>query len=123
MLDVILKDAELRNRYRQELRRLIDNFYNPQVMRSKIENLANLIDPYVQSDPTKFFTYNEFRMSLDQGLPAGTDNSGGRGAGIYGPDPGLLNFITQKSTNILRQLNGELPSANGGGITGACPPM
>ena len=84
---------------------------------------ANLIGPYVQSDPTKFFTYDEFRMSLDQGLPAGSNNSGGRGAGIYGPDPGLLNFITEKSNNILQQLNGTLPSSNAGGTQGACPPV
>jgi hypothetical protein len=122
MLDVILKDAELRERYRQELRRLIDNFYNPQAMRSKIEKLANLIGSYVQNDPTKFFTYEEFRLSLEQGLPADSNNTGGRGAGIYGPDPGLLNFVTQKSANILRQLNGELPSSNAGGTVGACPP-
>lgn len=123
MLDVILKDAQLRERYRQELRRLIDTYYNPQVMREKIQSLASLIDPYVRNDPTKFFTYDEFRLSLEEGLPANSDRSGGRGANIYGPDPGLLNFITQKSSNILRQLNGELPSTNGGGTAGSCPPM
>jgi len=122
LLDVVLKDPELRNRYKAELRRLIENFYNPQIMRSKIDGLATLIDSYVKSDPTKFFTYDEFRLALDQGLPANSNIAGGRGAGIYGPDPGLLTFITQKTENILQQLNGQLPSGNAGGTLGACPP-
>ncbi len=122
MLDVILKDPALLERYRAELRRLIENYYNPQVMRTKIDGLATLIDAYVRNDPTKFFTYEEFRQSLDQGLPANSNISGGRGANIYGPDPGLLKFISEKSSNILSQLNGQLPSANAGGTAGSCPP-
>jgi len=91
-------------------------------MRTKIESIATLIDSYVRNDPTKFFTYEEFRQSLDQGLPANSDISGGRGANIYGPDPGLLKFISEKSSNILSQLNGQQPSTNGGGTAGSCPP-
>lgn len=122
MLDVVLKNPQLRARYRAELTRLIDNYYNPAAVRSKVNTLAALIDTYVKEDPTKFFTYDEFKLSLEQGLPANSNIAGGRGAGIYGPAQGLVKFVEEKTNNIKQQINGQLPSANSGGTMGACPP-
>jgi hypothetical protein len=122
LLDVVLKNPQLRTRYHAELQRLMENFYNPAAIRSKVNTLANLIDAYVKNDPTKFFTYDEFKLSLDQGLPANSNIAGGRGAGIYGPAAGLVKFVEEKTTVIKQQLNSQLPSGNSGGTMGACPP-
>lgn len=120
MFDPILQTPELKAEYHSTLQNLLDTAYNPEYLESEIMRLADLIDPYVQADPTKFFTYQEWRSSLTQDMPEGSDISAGRGAGIYGPAPGLLNFIREKASSVQRQLNGEIPSSNGGGT--ACPP-
>ncbi len=120
MLDAILQDPQLKAQYHAELQRLLDSAYDPAYLEQEINRLANLIDPYVKADPTKFFTYEEWRASLTQDMPEGSDIAAGRGANTYGPAPGLLKFIQQKANNVQRQLNGELPSSNGGGT--ACPP-
>lgn len=120
LVDAILENEQLRQQYHQELQSLLDGPYNPSQVEQEINRIANLIDPYVQDDPTKFFTYDEWRTSLTQDMPANSDNSGARGANTYGPAPGLLKFITQRANNVQRQLNGEIPSGNNGGS--ACPP-
>lgn len=120
MLDAILADPQLKQQYHEHLQTLLDTAYNPDYLEAEIMRIAELIDPYVQADPTKFFTYQEWRMSLTQDLPEGSDISNGRGAGTYGPAPGLTNFIRERADIVQRQLNGDLPSSNNGG--NACPP-
>lgn len=120
LVDAVLGNNQLRQQYHSELQTLLNGPYNPAQLEQEINRIAQLIDPYVQADPTKFFTYNEWRMSLTQDLPDNSDNSGGRGANTYGPAPGLLSYIQERANNVQRQLNGEIPSSNNGGT--ACPP-
>ncbi|WP_347330459.1 CotH kinase family protein [Marinimicrobium locisalis] len=120
LVDALLNNDALRQQYHSELQQLLDGVYNPATMEQEINRIANLIDPYVQDDPTKYFTYDEWRTSLTQDLPDNSNISGGRGANTYGPAPGLLSYITEKANNVQRQLNGEIPSSNNGGS--ACPP-
>ena len=121
MLDAILQDPALRQQYHAEVQRLMDTVFNEDALRAQINEIASLIDPYVQADPTKFYTYQEWRTALEQGLPDGTDVSDGRGAGFYGPDKGIINFTRDRVNNIRQQLNGQLPISNAGST--ACPPV
>lgn len=119
MFDLILQNDVYRQRYRQEIQNLLDTVFNEQNIRAEVNRIAQLIDPYVQADPTKFFTYEEWQLSLEQGLPSDSDITAGRGAGVYGPAPGIIEFVRERATNVQMQLNGELPSSNNGGT--ACP--
>ncbi|HEY7772036.1 MAG TPA: hypothetical protein VIC26_02555 [Marinagarivorans sp.] len=83
IFDAILADPALREQYHAQVQHLMD--------------------------PAQFFTYQEWKMALDQGLPANGNNQDGRGAGIYGPDPGVLNFVRERTSNVQQQLNGTLP--------------
>lgn len=119
MFDPILQDPQLRQRYHSEIERLLDTVYNPEYIQSEIDRIVQLIDPYVQADPTKFFTYDEWKQALDQGLPDDSDISAGRGANTYGPAPGIMEFVRERSSIVRQQLSGQLPSSNNGGT--ACP--
>lgn len=119
LFDAILAAPQLKQQYHAELQRLLNGPFNPTYLETEIMRMAELIDYYVQNDPTKFFTYEEWRNSLTQDMPANSNNAGGRGANVYGPAPGLLKHIRERADNVQRQLNGEIPSTNNGG--GACP--
>lgn len=119
MFDPILSDPELLQQYRQQIQELLDTVFSPAAIQAEVDRIAALIDPYVQADPTKFFTYEEWLLSLSEGLPEDSDISGGRGANTYGPAPGIIGFTSQKIQNVQAQLSGELPSSNNGGT--ACP--
>ncbi len=119
LVDAVLNDPTLMANYKQHLRDLITGPYKAEKVKTEILRMADLLDPYMQNDPTFFFTYNEWKKSLtddlfDNGNPPG-------GGGIFGPAPALIPFIEQRNDNVLRQLNGDIP-ANNGNAGHACPP-
>lgn len=119
LLTAVLDDAQLMQQYHQQIQELIDGPFRADNIRQEILRLADLIDPYVQADPAKFFTYTEWRHNLTNDMPANSNTSGGRGGGFFGPATGLIRFIEDRVDNVRRQLNGELPAANSAGT--ACP--
>ncbi len=120
LVDAVLNDPTLMADYKQHLRDLITGPYQADKVKAEILRIADMLDPYMQNDPTFFFTYNEWKQSLTEDLPENSSTSGGRGGGFFGPAPGLIPFIEQRNDNILRQLNGEIP-ANNGNADNACP--
>jgi len=121
LVDALFERPELVEAYKNHLRELLDGPYRPDVVEAEILRLADLIDPFVKADPTFYFSYDEWRFSLQNDMPANSSNRGGRGGGFFGPARGLIPFIKARNSNILRQLNGEIPSSNGGNKGSACP--
>lgn len=120
LITKLLADPQLRQQYRQHIQTLIDGPFREDNIRSEILRWADLLDPYVQKDPTKFFTYTEWRHNLTNDMPSNSNRQGGRGGGFFGPATGLIRFIEDRVANVRRQLNGEIPSSNTAGT--ACPP-
>lgn len=119
LITALLDDPQLRQQYRQHIEFLINGPFHPDAVREEVMRLADLIDPYVQNDPTKFFTYTEWRHNLTNDMPSDSNVQGGRGGNFFGPATGLLRFIEDRVNNVRRQLNGEIPSSSSAGT--ACP--
>ena len=96
--------------YHGYLTELINGPFSPAAMGSRIDELAEMIRPYVKADTLKFYSNNAFEKSI------------GRGAIPFrGTDPnrnmfnfGLKEFVAKRIDSIEKQLAGELPSTNNG---------
>ena len=108
LVEIPLADEDYRARYYAHLTELVDGPGSIETMVGIINTTAELIRPYVERDPTKFFTTEDFERSLR------ADISGGRGGGGWG----LESFIRDRNDAIKRQLNGANPSGNNG--LGSC---
>ena len=107
----LLEDDGLRTAYHDHLYSLLKNFFNPEDIRTFIEEKKALIDPYVRNDPTGFYTYASWKKSFTENISDGTDHFGVAGA--------LLPFVDARYDHVRRQLQGEIPSSNPAG--GPCP--
>ena len=87
-------------RYHQILGELIDGPASAETMAAKIQSTAQLIRPYVEQDPTKFFSLQDFERGLENDV---------RGGGW-----GLTSFVRDRNDAIRRQLSGIDPSTNQG---------
>jgi spore coat protein CotH len=85
--------------YHQYLSQLINGALASENFATKVNNIANLIDESVANDPTKFYSYSEFKANLTSTVDR-----------FYG----LTDFINYRRDNIQKQLTGELPSAGDG---------
>lgn len=118
LITALLESPELLQQYRDHIRFLVEGPFSPESIRADILRWADLIDPYIQADPTKFFTYTEWRHNLNNDMPSNSNNQGGRGGNFFGPATGLLRFIDDRIANVQQQLNGQIPSV--GANNAAC---
>ena len=88
MVAWIFSDAK----YTEEYHKLFAEFLNRADMQSLIHNTAELIDEYVQKDPTKFCTYEEFQ----KGVTA------------------ISKFCELRAESVQGQLNGTIPGTSDG---------
>ena len=88
MVAWIFSDAK----YTEEYHKLFAEFLNRADMQSLIHNTAELIDEYVQQDPTKFCTYEEFQ----KGVTA------------------ISKFCELRAESVQGQLNGTIPGTSDG---------
>ncbi len=103
----LLANPDYVERYHAILRELVDGPAALEVMMMQVRITAEIIRPFVEADPTKFFSIEDF----DRGL---TDDVGGRRGGAWG----LERFIRDRNEAIRRQLDGADPSTNSG--NGSC---
>ncbi len=96
-------------RYHAYLEEIIEGPFSPETMNARIDELAELIRPYVEADELKFYTTAEFERALGQDLVR--DGRGGMGMTPFG----LKTFVAERVASIRQQLNGELPSSSGDG--------
>ena len=78
---------------------MLDEAFNLETMSPWITDTATLIRPYVEADPTKFFSASNFETSLTSSI-----------SGTFG----LTSFIENRYAAIASQLAGSSQSDNGG---------
>lgn len=135
LVDKILAIDEYKATFHQYLNELLSTAANYDTMSEKIDNIANLIAPYVAADPTKFFDEDTWKTSLDtsvENTSAGGMTPPGGGGGMPPPGGGgmippggpattiigLREFLTERIDSVSQQLNGDIPSTSAGG--GGC---
>ncbi|MGD9676779.1 MAG: CotH kinase family protein [Vulcanibacillus sp.] len=138
LLSKLLEVEEYRELYHQYISEFIDGPFSFETMSVEIERIANMIRPYLEKDPTKFYTMEQFEEALDEGstqqniinnsndsemamkivqeqLEASKEKIGDPRAGgnknmLEGNAIGLKKFVNERISNLSKQLSGELPS-------------
>lgn len=95
--------------YHGYLEELIEGPFSEEVINARIDELAEMIRPYVEADELKFYSTEEF----EKGLSADIGGDGQRGMGMT--PIGLKAFIAERAESVRQQLDGELPSSSGDG--------
>lgn len=90
MLAWIFADEEYTELYHEALSEFIANYFESGYFEEEINRVTALISPYVEKDPTKFCTYNEFT----EGVAA------------------LKEFCTLRAESVRGQLDGTIPSTS-----------
>lgn len=90
MIDWILEDEAYLAMYHEYFAQFLQDVD----IQSMIEHASRIIDPYVQTDPTKFCTYEEFEAAVEA----------------------LKLFCEKRSQSIQGQLDGTIPSTSEGQI-------
>ncbi|MGE7114281.1 CotH kinase family protein [Lysinibacillus sp. NPDC047702] len=89
LLNALLSNEKYRAQYEGYLQELATNYLTEEYIQNITKNLAVLITTYVEADPTKFSTTEQFLEAVEG------ENS-------------LPEFAKQRSASILKQLSGEL---------------
>jgi len=103
LVDKLLQVPANRTAYHATVQQLLDGPFAAVAIKPRIDALATLIRPYVEADPTKFFTTEQF----EQGLVA--DVNGGMGTAI-----GLKLFVDERAAALRSQLAGNSATTNQG---------
>ncbi|MEK5532084.1 CotH kinase family protein [Viridibacillus sp. FSL R5-0468] len=89
LLNALLSNDKYRKKYEEYLNDIAAKYLTEDKIAIETAKIAKLITPYVEKDPTKFYTTEEFKAAVTG------DNS-------------LPEFAKQRSQSILKQLSGEL---------------
>ncbi|WP_301170182.1 CotH kinase family protein [Brevibacillus nitrificans] len=89
LLNALLSNDEYRAKYNEYLQEIATDYFTEEYMGTMTADIANLITPYVEKDPTKFYTTEQFKESV----------SG---------EKSLVQFAVKRAASILAQLSGEL---------------
>ena len=131
----LLADEEYRQTYHGYLEQVVTRYLSGDYLEKETARLFELIGEYVRTDPTAFYTYEQFERgvfgaagraedeSRADAAPGrqeqaaepqgrGFPNAGGWNSG--GNVPGILEFAATVSESIQKQLSGELLSTNNG---------
>lgn len=71
LLVALLNDSNYKKMYFAHYRTLLNEFVVSDSMKNRAVELQNMIDPYVQADPNKLYTYSEFQNNLDNNVVSG----------------------------------------------------
>jgi spore coat protein CotH len=104
----LLAVPEYLETYHEYLYELIDGPFSPAVIKVKIKEIADMIRPYVEADPLKFYPTQAFEASLTSGVQPRRAVAGMQ------LSIGLLSFVHQRVESIREQLEGNRPSTNNG---------
>lgn len=90
LLAAALSTEEYMEQYHAYLQELVDGYFNSGQFMNTVEYIKEMISPYVESDPTAFYTYDEFEAGVET----------------------LIDFVNARVESIQKQLDGEIPSTN-----------
>ena len=88
----LISNATYKEQYHQLFDEFLKNHLENGVVEKEIDRVAEMISPYIQKDPTGFYTYDEFQKGITT----------------------LKSFINLRTESIRKQLNGEIPSTTEG---------
>ena len=112
----LLAIPEYLETYHRYLHELLNGPFSPAVLEVKIEEIADMIRPYVEADTLKFYPTRVFEISLSEGI---TER---RMMAPMQLSIGLGIFVSERWESIRQQLEGERPSTNNGkGNEGTLP--
>lgn len=92
MLAWIFSSAEYTDLYHQYFEEFLAQYFGGGYFESMIDTVSDMIDPYVQKDPTKFCTYEEFEKGVST----------------------LRSFCLLRAESVDGQLTGTIPSTSDG---------
>ena len=127
------------DKYHEYLEQLLEGGFADGVIEARIDELVEMIRPYVEADELKFFSTEDFEKSINEDLnpdegegflgamgimpegfaggPGGRRDrrgfGGGRGPGMRAP--GLKSFVKLRRVSVREQLDGKRPSRSEGG--------
>lgn len=107
LVDRLLSYQPYVDTYHGYLEELLDGPFNVDTMNSRIDELTQLIYPYVINDEHKFFSTGQFEQGLEEDITVGR-NGGGNPLG-------LKPFIEDRSNSVSEQLAGLRKSGSGNG--------
>lgn len=90
LLAAALSTEEYMEQYHAYLQELVDGYFNSGQFMNTVEYIKEMISPYIESDPTAFYTYDEFEAGVET----------------------LIDFVNARVESIQKQLDGEIPSTN-----------
>ncbi|MFZ4451356.1 CotH kinase family protein [Salibacterium aidingense] len=99
LLANLLEIDEYKETYHQYIEDIVTGYLEEDHFQNRVEEVSDLISPYVEEDPTAFYSYGEHLQSLEEDT---------------GQVPGLMSFVTARVENVTKQLNGDLPSYDDG---------
>jgi spore coat protein CotH len=112
----LLAVPEYLETYHRYLYDLLDGPFSPDVINVKIQEIADMIRPYVEADTLKFYSTHEFEINLRENIEPRRQVPGMQ------LSIGLIPFVRERGDSIRQQLEGELPSTNNGkGNEGTMP--
>lgn len=91
MLSWIFKSEEYTELYHQYFAEFISQYFDSGYFAEMIDDVKEMISPYVESDPTKFCTYEEFETGIDT----------------------LKEFCLLRAESVKAQLDGTIASTSG----------
>jgi spore coat protein CotH len=106
----LLAVPEYLEAYHEYISEMINGPFSSEVMDARIDELADMIRPYVAADNLKFFTLQAFESFIGEGAAAAGDIR----FGVIGLNIGLKAFVAERIVSIEKQLAGELASTNNG---------
>ncbi|MDE6133077.1 MAG: CotH kinase family protein, partial [Oscillospiraceae bacterium] len=65
LISVLFENEEYFERYHNYLSELLEKYFTDGKFNNRIDELDNLIGSYVQSDPTAFYTYDQYKTALE----------------------------------------------------------
>lgn len=95
ILDKLFSNEEYLKTYHNYLQEIIDNYFADGKFEAKINELNNLIEPFVQADPSKFYSYDDYKKSVSA----------------------LIDIGNLRAQSIQGQLDGTIPSTREGQIS------
>ncbi len=99
IVEAVLANDTYMETYHDYLQELMDNYFDTDAFEQRVLEIYQMINSYVQTDPSSSYTYAQFQDSLF------TDT-----ANYYS----LTTFVEERSENVTSQLSGEIPSTNNG---------
>ena len=105
LVEAIFKNEEYVEKYHEYLETLSEGYLAEDNLNEKVLTVYEMIKSYVETDPSAFYTYEQFETALFQD---------------QGESLSLISFIEKRIENVAQQLSGEIASTNDGqGNTGS----